>query len=144
MPTFTETESVWRWVVALVDLLVIYLLYWGGMTVGMIPMIQGWYVWLGICYIVVFVIYPPMAHLPLAKAAKIATHALWSSLLLFALYVLAICGICLFCGQCWHYCYSQVVWLDEPLCEVSVRMESATGACCLSAPDITYATCTMN
>ena len=42
MPTFSETESVWRWVVALVDLLVIYLLYWGGMTIGMIPLIQGW------------------------------------------------------------------------------------------------------
>ena len=90
MPTFAETESLWRWLIALVDLIVIYLLYWGGMAIGVIPMIQGWYVWLGICYIVVFIIYPPVAHMPLSKAAHVANNALWSSLALFGLYALAV------------------------------------------------------
>ena len=90
MPTFSDTESLWRWLVALVDLLVIYLFYWGGMAIGMIPMIQGWYVWLGICYVLVFVFYPPMAHLPLTKATQVANHSLWSSVLLFLLYVLTV------------------------------------------------------
>lgn len=90
MATFTDTESVWRWLINLVDLIVIYLFYWGGMAIGLIPMIQGWYVWLGICYVIVVIFYPPMAHLRLSKAAEIANHALWSSVLLFLLYVLAV------------------------------------------------------
>lgn len=90
MSTFSETESVWRWLITLVDLIFIYLFYWGGMAIGIIPMIQGWYVWLGICYVIVIIFYPPMAHLRLSKAAQIANHALWSSVLLFLLYVLAV------------------------------------------------------
>lgn len=90
MPTFSDTESLWQWLVALVDLIVIYLLYWAGMAIGVIPMIQGWYVWLGICYILVFFFYPPMAHLRLAKAAHVANHALWSSVAIFVLYGLAV------------------------------------------------------
>ena len=90
MPTFSDTESAWKWLVAFIDLLAIYLLYWGGMVVGVIPMIQGWYVWLGICYLLVFIFYPPMAHLRLAKAAQVAQHALWSSVAMFLLYILAV------------------------------------------------------
>ena len=89
MPTFSDTESIWQWLVALVDLIAIYLLYWGGMVIGLIPMIQGWYVWLGICYILVFIFYPPMAHMRLAKAAHVATHALLSSIAIFGLYALS-------------------------------------------------------
>lgn len=90
MPTFTDTESAWKWLVALIDLLAIYLCYWGGMVMGIIPMIQGWYVWLGICYLFVFIVYPPMAHLRLAKATQVARHALWSSIMMFLLYILAV------------------------------------------------------
>lgn len=90
MPTFSDTESLWQWLVALVDLIAIYLLYWACMAIGVIPMIQGWYVWLGICYILVFFFYPPMAHLRLAKAAHVANHALWSSVAIFVLYGLAV------------------------------------------------------
>ncbi len=90
MQSFSDTESLWKWLITLVDLLFIYLFYWGGMAIGIIPMIQGWYVWLGICYIFVVLFFPPMAHLPLAKAAQIASHTLRSSVLLFVLYVLAV------------------------------------------------------
>lgn len=109
MPTFAESESLWRWLVALVDLLIIYLLYWGGMAVGMIPMIQGWYVWLGICYIIVVIFYPPMAHMPLAKAAQIANHALWSSILLFGLYALAVYAARVY-QPMEHLWYMPILW----------------------------------
>ena len=90
MPTFSDTESIWRWLVSLVDILFIYLFYWGMMTIGVIPLVQGWYVWLGICYVLVNIFYPPMAHLRSAKAAQVANHSLWSSIALFVLYVLAV------------------------------------------------------
>lgn len=109
MPTFSDTESVWKWLITLVDLIVIYLFYWGGMALGMIPMIQGWYVWLGICYIVVTIIYPPMAHLPLSKAAQIANHALWSSVLLFVLYALAVYAARVY-EPIEHMWYLSVIW----------------------------------
>lgn len=121
MPTFADTESVWRWVVALVDLLVIYLLYWGGMTIGMIPMIQGWYVWLGICYIIVFIIYPPMAHMPLAKAAQIANHALLSSVLIFGLYTLAVYAARIY-QPMEHLGYMPILWAALALVLFGSRM----------------------
>lgn len=121
MPTFADTESVWRWVVALVDLLVIYLLYWGGMTVGMIPMIQGWYVWLGICYFIVFFIYPPMAHMPLAKAAQIANHALWSSVMIFGLYALAVYAARIY-QPMEHLWYMPILWAALALVLFGSRM----------------------
>ena len=110
MPTFSDTESAWKWLVALIDLIAIYLLYWGGMVMGVIPMIQGWYVWLGICYIFVFLIYPPMAHQRLVKATQVATHALWSSVMMFLLYVLAVYAAQLYDpteGRLW---YLPVIW----------------------------------
>ena len=121
MPTFADTESVWRWVVALVDLLVIYLLYWGGMTIGMIPMIQGWYVWLGICYIIVFIIYPPMAHMPLAKAAQIANHALWSSVMIFGMYTLAVYAAHIY-QPMEHLWYMPILWAALALVLFGSRM----------------------
>ncbi len=121
MPTFSETESLWRWLVALVDLIAIYLLYWGGMVIGMIPMIPGWYVWLGICYIVVFVFYPPMAHLPLAKAAHVATHSLWSSIALYGLYALAILAARV-SQPIEHLWYLPVLWLALALVLFGSRM----------------------
>ena len=110
MPSFSDTESAWKWLVALIDLIAIYLLYWGGMVVGVIPVIQGWYVWLGICYIFVFLIYPPMAHQRLAKATQVATHALWSSAMMFLLYVLAVYAAQLYDpneGRLW---YLPIIW----------------------------------
>lgn len=121
MPTFAETESIWRWVVALVDLLLIYLLYWGGMAVGMIPIIQGWYVWLGICYIFVFIIYPPMAHMPLAKAAQIANHALWSSVMIYGLYALAIYAARIY-QPMEHLWYMPILWAALALVMFGSRM----------------------
>ena len=121
MPTFTDTESVWKWLVALIDLIALYLFYWGGMAVGMIPMIQGWYVWLGICYLIVFVFYPPMAHLRLSKAAQVANHALWSSILVFMLYVLAV-----YAAQVYqpieHMWYIPVLWVVSALLLFLSRM----------------------
>lgn len=121
MPTFSKTESLWQWLVAFVDMLVIYLLYWGGMAVGMIPEIQGWYVWLGICYVVVFLFYPPMAHMPLSKAAHVANHALWSSVLLFGVYALAIYSARIF-QPIEHWWYIPVLWVCLALMLFGSRM----------------------
>lgn len=121
MPTFADTESVWRWVVALIDLLVIYLLYWGGMAIGMIPMIQGWYVWLGICYFFVFIIYPPMAHMPLAKAAQIANHALWSSIMIFGLYAFVVYAARVY-QPIEHLWYMPILWAALALVLFGSRM----------------------
>ena len=110
MPTFSDTESLWQWLVALVDLIAIYLLYWAGMAIGVIPMIQGWYVWLGICYILVFFFYPPMAHLRLAKAAHVANHALWSSVAIFVLYGLAVYAARVY-QPMEHLWYIPILWV---------------------------------
>ena len=123
MPTFTDSESLWRWLVAWVDMIVIYLLYWGGMAVGMIPMIQGWYVWLGICYIFVAIFYPPMAHLPLTKAAQIANHALLSSILLFGLYALAVYAARVY-QPMEHLWYMPILWAALALALFASRMSS--------------------
>ena len=122
MPTFSDTESAWKWLVALIDLLAIYLLYWGGMVVGVIPMIQGWYVWLGICYFLVFIFYPPMAHLRLAKAAQVAQHAFWSSVAMFLLYILAVYAARLYVPTIENLWYLPIIWAVLALLLFGSRM----------------------
>lgn len=121
MPTFSDNESLWRWLVSLVDLLLIYLLYWGWMMLGVIPPIAGWFVWLGICYMFINLLYPPMAHMRLAKAAQVANHALFSSIMVMGLYVLAVYAarVAEPLPSAWYY---PIVWLSFALVIFASRM----------------------
>lgn len=90
MPTLSNSEKLWRWLVTAIGMLFIYLYYWLFLWFELIPEVQGWYVILPVCYMVVDLCYPPLAHTRLAKATEVAQHALWTSIWLVAVYSLVV------------------------------------------------------
>lgn len=90
MTPFTQTEKIWQCVIAVVDILLLNLLYFVMSLLGTLPQIEHSYVLLNLSYIITICFLPPRAQKVFLRAEHVAARVIRSMTLLCVIFTILV------------------------------------------------------